>query len=56
MGNYSKLIGSLVGGLVGFGVAKGLLPADWNTPEMTSALTLILSAVFTFAFPANKPA
>lgn len=54
MGNYSKLIGSIVGGIIGFGVAKGFLPAEWNTPELTSALTLVLSAIFTFAFPANR--
>lgn len=54
MSNYNKLIGSIVGGLLGFGVAKGLLPADWGTPEITGAFTLVLSAIFTFAFPANK--
>ena len=54
MGNFSKLIGSIVGAAIGFGVAKGFLPADWNTPDIVAAFTAVASAIFTWAFPANK--
>jgi len=55
MGNYSKLIGSIVGAAIGFGVAKGFLPAEWNTPEVVASFTATISAIFTFLFPANNP-
>jgi hypothetical protein len=55
MGNYSKLIGSLVGGLLGMLVSFGILPAEWATPEIQAAIVTLLSSIFTFAFPANKP-
>ncbi len=54
MGNYSKLIGSIVGAAIGFGVAKGFLPDAWNTPDMVTAFTAVVSAIFTWIFPANK--
>lgn len=54
MSNYSKLIGSVVGGVLGLAVAKWGLPAEWASPEMAAAITLILGSVATFAFPANK--
>ncbi len=54
MGNYSKLIGSIVGGLIGLGVSKGLLPAEANTPEIIGAVTTLFAAVSTYLFPANK--
>lgn len=50
---HSKLIGSIVGGLIGLGVSKFGLPAEWASPEMVSAVTLIFSAVATYAFPKN---
>jgi len=53
MGNYSKLIGAVVGGLVGFGTSKGL-PTELATPEIQAALTVLLSAVATWRFPTNK--
>jgi hypothetical protein len=53
MGNYSKLIGSLVGGVIGFLGSKYALPADLTSPDMQAAITLILSAVCTYVFPAN---
>lgn len=54
MGNYSKLIGSIVGAAIGFGAAKGFLPAGWDTPDMIAAVTGFVSAIFTWAFPANE--
>lgn len=55
LGNYSKIVGSLVGGLFGVMVANFGLPAEWATPEIQSAVTVIMSAVFTYMFPANMP-
>jgi len=55
MGNYSKLIGSIVGGLLGLGVSKGILPAELATPEIVAAITALFAAVATYLFPANKP-
>lgn len=55
MGNYSKLIGSIVGGLVGLGVSIGLLPDSVNDPEIIGAITVLFSAIATYAFPANVP-
>ena len=54
MGNYSKLIGSIVGAIIGFGAAKGFLPAGFDTPDMVAGATAFVSAIFTWAFPANK--
>ena len=54
MGNYSKLIGSIVGAAVGFGVAKGFFPAEWNTPDVIASFTATVSALFTFFFPKNS--
>jgi hypothetical protein len=55
LGNYSKLYGSVSGGVLGYLIAALGLPAAFATPEMTAALTVILSGIFTFAFPANRP-
>lgn len=52
-GNFSKLIGSLVGGVIGVGVSKFGLPAEVATPEIQGAITVLLSALATFLFPAN---
>jgi hypothetical protein len=53
MGNYSKLIGSIVGGVVGWLGSKYALPPSLTSPEIQAAATLILSAVATYLFPAN---
>jgi hypothetical protein len=53
LGNYSKLIGSLVGGLFGMLVSFGIMPTEWATPEIQASIVTLLSAVFTFLFPAN---
>jgi hypothetical protein len=55
MGNYSKLIGAIVGGVVGLLGSKYALPAEFSSPDIQAAITLILSAVATYFFPANKP-
>lgn len=56
MGNYSKVIGSIVGAVIGFAVSKGFLPSDLGTPEVVGGVTAIFAAVATYFFPANKPA
>jgi hypothetical protein len=53
MGNYSKLIGSIVGGVIGWVGSKYALPPSLTSPEIQAAATLILSAVATYLFPAN---
>jgi hypothetical protein len=55
MGNYSKVIGAVVGGVVGLLGSRFGLPTDWATPEVQGAITILLSAGATFLFPANKP-
>lgn len=55
MGNYSKLIGSIVGTVLSYVVAKFALPAEWASPSMVAAVTLIVSAAAVYIFPANKP-
>ena len=56
MGNYSKLIGSIVGGVIGWLGSKYALPQSLTSPEIQAAATLILSAVATYLFPANVAA
>jgi hypothetical protein len=53
MGNYSKLFGSVIGGLLGLGVSKFGLPAEMASPEVVGGLTTLAAAVVTWAFPAN---
>lgn len=53
MANYSKLFGSILGGAIGLGVSIGFLPAEWNSPEIVSALTTVCAAVATYIAPAN---
>lgn len=55
LGNYSKLYGSLTGGILGFIISRLGLPAELATPEVQGAITIVLSAVATALFPANKP-
>ena len=56
MGNYSKLIGSLVGALAGALVSFGVLPESLATPEIQGSIVVVLSGVVTYFFPANKDA
>ncbi len=56
MGNYSKLIGTLVGGIVGVLVSSFGLPADFATVEIQGAITVLIAGVAAFLFPANAKA
>lgn len=56
LSNYSKLIGSVVGAAAGALVSFGLLPEELATPEIQASVVAVLSAIFTWAFPANTPA
>lgn len=56
MGNYSKLIGSIVGALAGAAVSFGILPESLATPELQASVVAVLAAVATYLFPANKEA
>jgi len=55
MGKYSKLIGTIVGGLISMGVAVGFLPADLaeQSPEIIAAIGTLGSAIGTFFAPKN---
>lgn len=53
MGSYSKFFGAIVGGAISYAVAKGILPADFNTPDIVTAMTTIITAIAVWAFPAN---
>lgn len=55
MSNYSKLIGSVIGGLLGFLVSKYGLPAELNSPDVITGLTGLACALGTYIAPANKP-
>lgn len=54
MGNYSKLVGSVVGSLLGIAVSSWGLPAELATPEIQVAIVALITGVVTWAFPANK--
>lgn len=56
MGNWSKLIGSVVGAVIGFAVSRGLLPAEFGTPEIIAGVTALFATLATALAPANKPA
>ena len=53
MGNYSKLIGSIVGALAGVAVNLGI-PAELTGAAMQGAIVVVLSGLVTYLFPANK--
>ncbi|MBP0438406.1 hypothetical protein [Tianweitania sediminis] len=55
MGNYSKLIGSVVGAAFGAAVAFGLLPNELATPEIQGSVIALITAVCVYFFPANQP-
>lgn len=54
LGNISKLVGSISGGVVGWLIARLGLPADLMTPDFQAALIVVLSGLFTFFFPPNR--
>jgi len=53
---YSKLWGSLIGGVIGIGISKFGLPAEFGSPEIVGALTALVSAIGTWLAPPNKAA
>jgi hypothetical protein len=53
MGSYSKLIGSIIGGVAGWLASRYALPPELTSPEIQGAATIILSAAATYLFPAN---
>jgi len=53
MGAYSKFIGAVIGGLVSWGIAKDVIPAEWNTPDMMAAMTTVVTALVVWLSPAN---
>lgn len=56
MGNYSKLIGSVVGVALSFAVTQFALPPEFASPEVVTAITAGITGILVWAFPANKPA
>jgi len=55
MGNYSKLIASLVGAAAGILVSYGLVPEDAVNAEVQAALVVVITGLVTYLAPANKP-
>jgi hypothetical protein len=53
LGNNSKWIGSLVGGIMAWIVARFALPPEWASADMVQALTMIVGTLFVYLFPAN---
>lgn len=51
---YSKMFGAIIGAVLGMAVAKFGLPAEVASPEVESALTLLVTAFATWLAPANK--
>lgn len=58
MGNYSKLIAALIGGLMAWAVTAFGLPAEWagENSEMVVGISGVVTAVLVYLFPANKEA
>ena len=52
MGRYSKLIGSVIGALVGIAAAFGI-NVEAFTPEIQASLIVVLTAIGTYISPAN---
>lgn len=52
LSNASKAIGATVGAAFGYLVSLGL-PGELATPEMQAAVTVIVSGVVAWLFPAN---
>ena len=52
LSGHSKLIGALLGGVLGVAASFGL-PVDWATPELRGALVVLTASAFVYAFPAN---
>ena len=52
MKKYSKLIGSVIGALLGIAAAFGL-EVEAFTPEVQASLIVVMTAIATFIAPAN---
>ena len=52
MKKYSKLIGSVIGALLGIGAAFGI-NVEAFTPEFQESLIVVLTAIGTYISPAN---
>lgn len=56
MSNYSKLFGSIIGGIVGLSTAAGVNADALIPPEMQGALATLLGSMFgTWVAPKNAP-
>lgn len=55
MGKYSKLIGTLIGGVIGIGITLGFLPEEFaeKQSEIIAAVTLLTGLIGTFFAPKN---
>jgi len=56
MGDYSKLVATIVGFALSFAVGKFALPTEWASPETVTSVSGAITAILVYAFPANKPA
>ncbi|MEP0150023.1 hypothetical protein [Roseibium sp.] len=56
MGNYSKLIASLVGAAAGILVSYNLLPAELATTEIQASVVVVITGLVTYFAPANRAA
>ena len=55
MGNYSKAIAAILGGLVTMAGAFGI-PVEWATPEVVTAVGTVITTVLVYIFPPNRAA
>lgn len=56
MANYSKLVGQVIGGVIGILAGVGLDVA-WATPEIVGAIAVLIGgAIGTYAAPPNREA
>lgn len=51
---YSKMFGSIIGGVLGIAVSKFGLPAELASPEVVGTLTALAAAFVTWLAPANQ--
>lgn len=55
LGNYSKFIAALIGGIMAFLVSKFALPVEWADPDgsFVTAIHTVITALFVYSFPEN---
>lgn len=51
MNKYRKAITALLGPVISVLVLVNVLPAEFNTPEVVGAITLIINTVLVWAIP-----